>query len=68
MKRHGLLSVTALAIALCGYLLSTAAKPASSKPAAATRTVQAVSFTQDPAAQRWLRHQPRHWREVMLNH
>jgi len=67
MKRLGLLSVTALTAAVTGYLLYTAISPASARREV-SRSVQAVSFSQDPAAQRWLRAQPRHWRDCMLNH
>jgi hypothetical protein len=65
MKRHGLMSATALAIALTGYVLSTAATPASPRRPVVP-TCQAVSV-QDPP-QRWLRAEPRHWRDCVLSH
>jgi hypothetical protein len=75
MKRHGLLIVTGLTVGLTAMLLMNAQAPPgrahrSSLPRQRESTALATlpDPTTDPAAQRWLRGEARHWRDWVLRH
>ena len=75
MKRHALLIITALTVGLTGVMLLHAqGSPNSSRrsPSPCHHDLSSLSKHHQPildqAAHRWLRGEPRHWRDCVLQH
>jgi hypothetical protein len=74
MKRHALLIVTTLTLGLTGVMLLQAQGSSPSHRAHSPRHHESPGFSKshgpslDEAAHRWLRGEPKHWRDCLLQH